>query len=72
MHQKLIDQQNVHMQLHQKLLEQQEQHLREIAQKNKTITTMEESIIEKDKQIRELQSLNAFIGSKTTKGDIIV
>ena len=68
MHQKLIDQQNVHMQLHQKLLEQQKQHLREIAQKNTTITAMEESIIEKDKQIRELQSLNIFIGSKTTKG----
>ena len=54
--------------LNQKLLDQQQQHLQEITQKNKVITSMEESITVKDKQIREFQTLCVFSGRKTTKG----
>ena len=46
--------------LSQKLLDQHQQHLHEITQKNKVITSMEESITVKDKQIRKFQTLCAF------------
>ena len=54
--------------LNKKLLDQQQQHLQVITQKNEIITSMEESITIKDKQIREVQAASTLSGRKTTKG----
>ena len=59
--------------IHQELICQQQHHLHEITQKNQAITTLEELITEKDRQISELQTRSElFTGRSTTKGNVLL